>query len=192
MQLAGPVDVVEDPIDEQARGDLVLQGQQLAQVAILAVELIEDQLGLSGQGQKFSLVIPPNLLRAQLDLMDNSSRIPPINQQGLFRIGNPQEKSLEDALRGDWHLHRLSLLEVAVDRDDLIIEHCEVGVVAPDEVGPRSRDDRLEGGRLDDRELLAVAEAEVVAIGRVSQVGGVDLRRAQFLRIQADPLPIGQ
>lgn len=101
VQLAGSVDVVEDPIDEQPRGDLVLQGQQLAQVAILAVELIEDQLGLSGQGQKFPLLIPPNLLRAELDLMDHSCRIPPINQQGLFCIGDAQEKSLEDPLRGD-------------------------------------------------------------------------------------------
>ena len=132
VQLAGSIYVVEDSINEQTWRYFVLQGQQFAQITILAVELIEGQFGLSGQGQKFTLIIPPNLLSNEIHLMYYISRIPPINQHGLFCISNAQKKSLEDTLRSDWHLDWLTLFKVAVDCYNLIIQYCEIGIIAPD------------------------------------------------------------
>lgn len=79
-----------------------------------------------------------------------------------------------------------------VESDDFVVKDGEVGIVAPNKVGAWPRDDCLEGGGFDYAELSTVAESEVMTVGAVPKVGGIDLSRPYLLGREGDFVSIAE
>jgi hypothetical protein len=73
-----------------------------------------------------------------------------------------------------------------------MVKDCKVGIVVPDQIRARSRNNSLEGGSFDDTEFPAVAKAEVMAVGAVLQIGRINVCCPQLLIRQRDFLSISE
>ena len=88
--------------------------------------------------------------------------------------------TLEYPLRDNGHLDRLEFLKIVIDRDDFIVQYCEIWITTPYKIGTASWDNGFEWGSFDNTEFLAVAECKMMAIGTMPEIGGVYFSCAQL------------
>ena len=111
-------------------------------------------------------------------------------EERFVSICDSKQVSFEDPLRNNLHFERFSLFERTVYSHYIVVKHCEVRVIVPDQVGTTTRYNGLKGRGLDHNEFLAVAKGKVVRVGTMPQIGGVDFSGAEFFTSNANLLTI--